>query len=304
MNEQIVAQLFLWHFLKEPKSIHRCGVGIGNFVYIVDYDNIKYVVRCSEGNGVYDDTVYWLEKLSSIDIPVPKVIERGRFLQYEYIVLTYISGTDIGLVYQGLSTDEKRKIAKDVVKIQNRVAELNLGDLRADWRWDTFIKDILDRAKKRIAENGYFSIDKVEQVQSQMKVLNKYFASVKPTAYLDDISTKNLLICDGKISGIIDIDWIGIGDCLTFAALTKMALLDLGYDTDYVTFILEEMQPNKIEKIAFDFYTLMYCVDFMGERGTIFMDKTVEVNDRIVERLNQIYHTLWDDFVRDCETLD
>ena len=52
---------------------------------------------------------------------------------------------------------------------------------------------------------------------------------------------------------------------LTFAALTNMALRDLGYDTDYVTYILEEMQVNDVQKRAFLFYTLMYCVDFMGE---------------------------------------
>lgn len=41
----------------------------------------------------------------------------------------------------------------------------------------------------------------------------------------DDISSKNLLMNNGKISGIIDIDWMGIGDKLTYVALTNMALL-------------------------------------------------------------------------------
>lgn len=47
--------------------------------------------------------------------------------------------------------------------------------------------------------------------------------------------------------------------------LVYKALLDLGYDTDYVQCILEEMQISDMERRAFLYYTLVFCVDFMGE---------------------------------------
>lgn len=53
---------------------------------------------------------------------------------------------------------------------------------------------------------------------------------------------------------------------------------------------------NDMEKKAFLFYTLMYCVDFMGERGMQFMDKAVEVNETIFDRLKGIYDRLWEKF--------
>lgn len=93
---------------------------------------------------------------------------------------------------------------------------------------------------------------------------------------------------------------MGIGDRLTYVALTNMALLNMEYDTDYVKYILEEMQVNNVEKKAFVFYTLMYCVDFMGERGMQFMDKQVEVNAQIVDRLNNIYDLLWNEWSEMC----
>ena len=37
---------------------------------------------------------------------------------------------------------------------------------------------------------------------------------------------------------------------------------------------------------------LLYCVDFMGERGMQFGDKVVDVNETVVRRLNQIYDDL------------
>ena len=156
---------------------------------------------------------------------------------------------------------------------------------------------MLDGAGDRIIQNGYFETERVERLRGQMGQLETYFAGVKPVVYLDDISSKNLLIHDGRISGVIDIDWIGIGDKLTFAALTNMALLNLEYDTDYVKYILEEMQVNETGKKAFLFYTLVYCVDFMGERGMQFMDKKIEADEQIVERLNRIYNLLWEEWV-------
>lgn len=300
MNEKMISKLCLEYFAEEPQTVERCTVGQGNYVYIVECNDIRYVVRCSLENGAYDMSIHWLEKLASIDVPVPKVIAKGKYNEYEYLILSYIEGKDIGLVYQQLSDEDKRAIAKEIVNIQNQVATLELETVEPGWSWLTFINYMLERATERIIQNGYFDVEKVERLREQMKQLEKYFAGIQPVAYLDDISSKNLLIYNGRISGIIDIDWIGIGDKLTFVALTNMAFLNMEYDTDYTEYILEEMQVNDVEKKAFLFYTLMYCVDFMGERGMQFMDKQVEVNARIVDRLNRIYDLLWIEWSEMC----
>lgn len=292
MNEKIVSQLCIECFSESPKSIERCAVGQGNYVYIVEFENSKYVVRCSLEHNAYKDTIYWLEKLSAIDIPIPKVIAKGKIEEYEYLILSYFEGKDIGLVYTQLTDDDKKEIAKEIVAIQNKVATLTLENIEPNWTWRADVEYMLERAKERIAKNGYFDVKKVDRLWELMKPLEDYFASVKPIAYLDDVSTKNLLIHNGRISGIVDIDWMGIGDKLTYVALTNMALLNMEYDTDYVEYILEEMQINDVEKKVFSFYTLMFCVDFMGERGMQFMDKTVEVNAQIIGRLNSIYDML------------
>ena len=65
-------------------------------------------------------------------------------------------------------------------------------------------------------------------------------------------------------AGVTDIDELGFGDMLTFAAMAKVALLNMGLDTDYVGFLLEEIGPGKTQYKAFVFYCLMYCADFMG----------------------------------------
>lgn len=293
MNVKKVTQICLTCLAEEPHAIERCTVGQGNYVYIVECSHEKYVVRCSEEQGAYEDTVYWLRQLEATGIPVPKVLGTGKLEGFEYLILSYFEGQDIGLVYEQLTEDDKQAIAKEIVRIQERVEALKLEDVPADWTWKDFIDEMLDRAAERIVQNGYFEVEKVERLAEQAGQLDEYFAQVKPIAFLDDVSTKNLLIHKGRISGIIDIDWMGIGDKLTYVAMTNMALLNMECDTTYVQYILEEMQVTAEQRRAFLFYTLMFCVDFMGERGMQFMDKKVEVNQQIIDRMNGIYDMLW-----------
>lgn len=283
-----------------PTVIERCTVGQGNYVYIVGCLNGKYVFRCSEEKDAYKDTIYWLERLSMLDIPVPKIMANGSFDKYEYIILTYFEGKDIGLVYSKLTEEEKRDIAREIVAIQKKMESLRLENIPADWSWKAEVDGMLERAKIRIAQNGYFDTAKVDRLYPLEEELEAYFADIKPIAYLDDVSTKNLLIHNGHISGIVDIDWMGMGDKLTYVALTNMALLNMECDTNYVKYIVEEMRLSTIQKRAFHFYTLMFCVDFMGERGMQFMDKRIEVNEDIIRRLNDLYDELmqeWNDML-------
>lgn len=98
-----------------------------------------------------------------------------------------------------------------------------------------------------------------------------HFNNFKPVPYLDEISKKNLLIHNNHVSGIIDTDWIGYGDPLTFVALTNVALLDMQCDTDCVDYLLEEVNVTEEQRKVFLFYSLMYCVDFMGKKERFLM---------------------------------
>ena len=269
-------------------SIERCNTGIGNYVFIVTADNNKYILRCSLEKDAYENTVYLLKELEVCDIPIPKVIKYGQYEEYRYLILSYLLGEDIGKIYQDLRDSEKRQIAKEVVAIQNKVSALKI-QAPEDWNWKLFADEMLGRAYELISKNGYFDVSKVEEVSNILKEMQPYISSVKPIPYLDDISTKNLLIENGHVSGVIDIDWMGFGDKLTFVAMTKVALLNMNLDTNYVDYLLEEMRLNSEQKRAFIFYCLLFCVDFMGERGTQYLDKVVPVNQEIIDRLNSIY---------------
>ena len=281
-------------------QIERCSVGIANYVFIVSTANEKFVLRCSKDENAYKDTVYWLNRLSVCEIPIPIVLSEGKYKDYSYLILSYIRGDDIGNVYCKLNDSEKKQIAKEVVKIQRKVLRL---DIHADmeWTWNCFVDKMLNRAEKRIKRKNYFDFNKIYIIKKLQQEIQEYLDKVPIAPYLDDISTKNLLIYEGNVSGIIDIDWMGFGDMLTFVALTRVSLLNMDLDTKYIDYLLDEIRPNTIEYKAFIFYCLIYCVDFMGERGMQFLDKTIPVNENIIERLNDIFDFLMEEWDKYCK---
>ncbi len=276
-----------------PDCVERCEAGMCNYVYRVSCAGQRYIIRCSTSPDAYQGTAFWLQKLESLDIPCSRVLASGVIEGCAYLLLTYLEGQDLGLVYSQLSKVQKYNAAKTIVDIQARVSTISLEHLPKYWSWYSFLYELMDTAQTRISLNGYFSPQRVELLRSEMKKLDDYFSALRPVAYLDDISNKNLLFDKGSISGIIDVDSIGIGDRLTYVALTNVALRFQNSDTDYVDYILEAMGLNSTEKQAFIFYSLLYCVDFMGERGMIFAGKRVEVDQTVIDRLNEIYDELW-----------
>lgn len=287
---------------KHVVQIERCGVGIANYVFIVSTAVEKYILRCSKEEDAYKDTVNLLGRLSACEIPIPAVLSYGKYGDYFYLILSYIPGDDIGNVYYRLNGGEKKQIAREVVEIQRKVSTIDIPT-NSEWTWNSVVEEILNRAEERIGRKSYFDVYKVHIVKNLQQEIQEYLDKVQPTPYLDDISTKNLLINGGKVSGIIDIDWMGFGDMLTFVAMTKVALLNMNLDTEYIDYLLDEIHPSTAEYKAFVFYCLMFCVDFMGERGMQFLDKTIPVNEGIVGRLNEIFELLMEEWNKCGERL-
>lgn len=116
---------------------------------------------------------------------------------------------------------------------------------------------------------------------------------ISPKAFLDDITTKNVLVNNGKFVGIVDIDEICYGDHFLVIGLTNMALLKMKQDTKYIDYWLDELKADIIQRKIVYFYSLLYCIDFMGEQGMQFDNGNKVLYDKnIVKLLNTIYYDL------------
>lgn len=307
MNDLIVNEICLRKFYKYPDKIKRFEIGYGNYVYKISFGKDKFVIRINTGEDVYKDTIYWLDKLMILGIQVPRVICGGMHNELSYLILNYIPGKDLGIVYGDLSDSQKQLIAKEIVNIQNKVATLpkNLGygylssyeDKAYKNTWKEVILEHLQRSRTRIQENKIFDSRKVDQVEQLLERYDNYFSSIEPTPFLDDLSSKNVLVYEGNLSGVIDIDFVCFGDGIYNVGYTKMALMSLDYDTKYIDFMVNEMKLSSLEKEILTLYALCFCVDFMGERGMKIKDKVIPVSKEEIKRLNESYEKMYSELI-------
>lgn len=284
----------------KPIEITRFPTGYCHSVYYIKAKSDEYVLRITskENKRFYDGSIKWLNELAQFEIPIPKILGHGQSNNVYYALITYINGKDICDVYHTLNNSQKYEIVKEIVEIQRKVSTLSPVKINGseDYSPAACMKDIegfIQRSRENIMANKVFDPAVCDDVESLLGMFENYLANVKPVVFLDDISTKNVLIRNGKLVGIVDIDEMGYGDPLAVVGLMNMALLAMDADTKYIDYWLDEIHATAIQRKAVTFYTLLSCIDFMGERGMKFDNgKVVPVDQKEVELFNSIYRVL------------
>ncbi len=295
-------------FNGKPTEIIRNTVGLAGYVYTVVFNDTKYVIKISDDKNLILGSTYWLNKVKDLDIPTPCVIAENLVNAPYYFVMSFIPGKDLGLVYSSLLKSEKKIIAKKIIGFQKEIKKLPMakgfGSLNSYEdsenicsSWEESLLNDINRAEETIIKNGIFSVEYVLKLKQIMPNFMEYFSSVKPEPFLDDITTKNVLIHEGKLSGIIDLDWISFGDEVLFLGLVTMALLSMNADLDYADYLKDEMNLNEKQEQALKFYVLMFCVIFMSEKGMCFnqtepMNVSEEEKMLLQEIFNRYYEEL------------
>jgi len=287
-------------------EVTRFPTGLCHSVYYVKTEDDEYVLRITESKWHYDGSVTWLNELARFEIPIPKILKHGHYRDeyyrdVYYTLITYINGKDLGEVYHTLYDFQKRGIAKELAEIQRKVSVIPPEKIESagsvvSYTPEERIKSIennIQRSRESIAANKVFDPGVCDAVAELADTFKDYFANIKPVAYLDDISDKNVLIHGGRLAGIVDIDEMGYGDPLEIVGLTNLALLLRKADTNYIDYWLDEMLANDDQRKALTFYTLLSCIAVMGEQGAKFgNDAVVPVNQDKMALLNSIYNKL------------
>jgi len=271
------------HLDVRAHSMRRFKTGLAHYVYEIMTDGEPVVVRMADPdhwNGI-PGGVYWHARLKSIGVPVPELLGYDLETPYPYMVLERLPGSDLGKVYPSLSVAEKLALAEEIAGIQEKVGALPpagaygwLDSYENPSRpfpdWASVLESGLVEAQEHIARIGIFDPALVDQVRQAARPFAARLADVAPAPFLDDTTTKNILIENGRLTGIVDTDNVCFGDRLYVLALTNMALLADGQPTDYIRFWAEAWGCSRADLRLVDLYTLMHGVYFMSEIGRTF----------------------------------
>jgi aminoglycoside phosphotransferase (APT) family kinase protein len=280
-----VKEILLDTLGKKVIKVSRLNTGNAHFVFeIITGQKEKMVVRLTRAVSVssFKSAIYWYPKLKEKGVPLPELYYSSLYTKYPVMVLEQLPGKDLGELYTNLSLIDKKNLAAEMVAIQKTVHSLpkvnsfsyacSADDSKLHSSWTDVLLANLERSKYRLEKADNAPYEEIDQVR---KVLRKhtYFEKIEPVAFLDDTTTKNVLVDEGKISGIVDVDYIAFGDPLLTVALTMASLRFKGFDTYYTDHWANLLELNSDQQKALHIYAAIFYIDFWSEFGQIFNQK-------------------------------
>ncbi len=308
-TEHDAATLVQRHLGHAVQTVRRFPTGLANYVYdVLTDDDQAVVVRMQRlGRGAhFAAAVYWYHRLVPHGVPLPRLYYHATDPgpdAFPFMIIERLPGRDLGLAYASLSSEQKRALAVRMVTIQRSVGQLPPGpgfgyacsydDRNLHPTWTAVLHAVLERGRKRIGAVGLVDLGLVDRVAAKLPVYTRYFAAVEPRPFLDDTTTKNVLVQEGRMTGIVDVDNVCFGDPLLTPALTEIALLSSGHDIDYVRYWTTELQLSAEQQAVLNLYAALFCVDFLSEIGQQFnQDTPAPANPEWVARLVGLLETL------------
>lgn len=283
-------------------SASRMQTGDQNFVFAVNTIDSEYVIRMTDSDHKqkFVAAIYWQKKLIPLGVPLAEFIKtdlEGRYSPFPALLMKRLSGDDLVNVYPKLTDADKRDLAKEIIKIQALASKMPEGpgygitdsyEHAHEFKtWYEFLIQRLHLFKDHVTANKVFDPDKISKVISIAENMNEELSSTPATPFLWDASERNVLVHNGIITGIVDVDELCFGDPLFVIALTSASLELEGLDTVYTDYWAEllHLDANAQQRLAF--YRLFYTVAFMRKHSIQTANSKKVMFD--TERLNNIY---------------
>lgn len=93
-----------------------------------------------------------------------------------------------------------------------------------------------------------------------------YLEDIEPVCFLDDLTTKNVMVHNGALTGVVDFDCVCYGDPMFQVGLTA-ASVAAGY-TSRCRFYIDELirfsRPSAKERVMIELYQAVFLVNFLG----------------------------------------
>lgn len=283
-------------------TAQRFPTGMQHFVFDAESaGRIKLVVRVSsrEQQAAAENAARLSHLLRPLGVPLPELIHVDLSLDrfpFPFVILERLPGRDLGDVYLALSQRQKRAIADERVRISGLVDGLPDSDsfgfaatpdnpsLKSTWR--TVLDELISRAEQQFPPEQRDLFALADHVRDAIEEHSSALSAVEPRPFLHDTTTKNVIVHEGALSGIVDVDDFCFGDRLFTPALTWASLLARGWPADYVERCWAgalALSPENWRLLRL--YAACFCIDLLGEMGQTFADKHVPANPAVRARL-------------------
>ena len=301
-NEEIASQALERVMGCLVKSIKRFTTGNHHYVYdafLSDSRNIVIRMTIPQEREAMRGALDWNTRLVIAGLPMPNIYHADIEYHFPFLIMERFPGRDLAYEISAMNEKDLRVLAKQLMNYQRIVGGFEncgrygyaISSKEAKFTsWSDVISHSIERSRKRIQSSHFVNENCMKKVEELFSACQGQLEGVKSTPFLHDITTKNVIISEGKLSGIVDVDNLCYGDPLFHIALTRMALLSDGSDARYIDFLLEEHGPYS--KDLFRLYTIEHCIGFISELGQPFNGNLVPATQRRKEFLEAILSAL------------
>lgn len=216
-----------------------------------------------------------LEVLRRLGLPVPQVLAvdmSQSVMARDVLVMNRIPGRDLGGEIADMTPGQLSEVARFVVDCQRRVATLPVVGrcgfvpigVPGTRSWD----DVVQRP------NGYRfadpppadTADLLAKLRTTLVRLRPQLAAIPPVCFLDDLTTKNVLVEDGRVTGIVDFDVICQGDARFHLGLTAAAVTVLAapHGPHYLEELNRYADVDDDDRAYVDLYSAAFLINFLG----------------------------------------
>ncbi len=303
-HENLVKEVIFGHFGKYPEAIERMKVGKDNEVYGVALGDQKYIVRLNQRESLKGSSKN-IPLFQSKGIKVPEIVTEDYSKStspYNWQILTRLEGTDIDKVISTLSEEQLDAIAKEIAGIEKELATLptngmygwvGLNDKKLKPTLAEEAEEMLATIKNRNEKTGAV---KEEYIKLFVKALDKYkdyFKSTPSQFYFDDMSSKNVMIHEGKFNGLVDLDGVAYGDPLEGIGRIKASWYGTPYGDYYTKAVMDALELDEKQREIVTLWALLNRIYWQAEIGVRFnQNSSIERDQKRVESGNKVIEGL------------
>ena len=285
-HEQMINVMINKHFGENPISIERIWIGICNEVYNVKLSNNEVIARLSDTSNFIKGSHYHIPLLKEEWLIVPDILAEDyskKHFPLAYQFLSKLKGKDIFLVIDKLSDNQLKSIAWEVSLILDKTKTISSNwkfglnfwdftDFSDSWaeRMDLWTKDII----KNWTGAGVMDEEMKTVLVNLLSKFRSYFEQVNPTAYLSDISSKNIMIDNGKFTWVVDVDGFTQGDPLEAIGRIKASWAGTHHWEVYTNAIIDKQCLNYQQINMVTSYAIMNRISWTCDNGIQFNQNT------------------------------
>jgi len=274
--------------------------GICKEVYRVRAGDLDCVVRLKREARYMFGSHNHIPIFRAAAITVPEILAEDyshTFSQFAYQVLTVIPGRDINDVIHMLDDDQLNAIAVHISHVFEALKDVpNNGKFGVLWGDDadllgSWTDEIARMTKVVLGWGGRTGVlnERLAEILDWINVEYKsYFESIKPVTYYGDICAKNVMVHNGKFSGLVDLDALAQGDPLEAIGRIKASWYGTPTGSVYANAVMEHQQLDRDQRSIVTMYALLNRTYWTMENGIQFNQNTSPLVDRQREREDKL----------------